>query len=144
MKQQRTRTCPNCGTVLPAESFVESRDSAAFAGYVCPVCQLHVSAGSPRELPRVSAPILERQLLSLVERALASDLKPDLIQAILCDAVTFVAECGHAGHHFSTAVVDLGMTDDALAREPFPDLVEILRQRYVRGDRAREVNGNGG
>jgi hypothetical protein len=36
------------------------------------------------------------------------------------------------------------MTDDALAREPFPDLVEILRQRYVRGDRAREVNGNGG
>jgi hypothetical protein len=87
---------------------------------------------------------LEEQLLSLVERALVSDLKPDLIQTILCDAVTFVAECGHAGHRFWVSVVDLGVTDDSLVREPFPDLVEILRQRYVRDELAREASGNSG
>lgn len=143
MEQQGARTCPNCGTVLPAQSFVESHAGTAFEGYVCPVCQLQVSA-EPREPRPITATALEEQLFSLVERALISDLRPELIQAILCDAVTLVAECDHAGHRFWVSVVDLGVTDDSLVREPFPDLVEILRQRYVRDELAREVGGDGG
>jgi hypothetical protein len=90
------------------------------------------------EPPHMTSTDLEAQVSSLVEHALAGELPLDTIRSVLCDALMFVSEYAHPDHHFYVAVVDLGATDDTLVREPFPDRVETLRRRYVRGEQPQE------
>lgn len=138
MKQQETRKCANCGTVLPDSAFIESHTGTAVLEYACPTCQFQGQLNMSPETQTITSIDLEGQFYSLIDCALASGIPPDRIQSILCDAVTFVAQCACPDHQFSVVVVDLGAPKDRPLPEPFPDLVEILRHRYVSGAHTAE------
>jgi hypothetical protein len=127
MKHDTIRTCPNCGNGLLLERAIGA--AAGDEAYYCPTCHYRTRQIPPQMAPMTSAE-LETQLLSLVERAMASDLPASSIQTALCETLAFFAEYEQPDHHFIVEIVDLGAQEHVDHTEPVPDLVYLLRERF--------------
>jgi hypothetical protein len=141
MQQEQTRLCPKCGAALPAPVLARALGGAPELVSVCSVCQSQVDVGAAQDEPPVTSAELEEQLLALVQHALVSELPPDAIGVALCGALTRVAERAHPNHRFSVSFLDLGVIEGR-GREPFPNLADVLRGRYMRGKPERKNRGS--
>jgi hypothetical protein len=131
-KRPFTMRCANCGTEFAPSGPLEFRSEHDEWGYVCPVCQYHVSSSAKSESQStMTVAQVETELRALLAKARAGGLTDRELVAVIRDELEFVAELAHSGRRLSVQIIDLGDQYTEVTGTALPDRRELLQTRVI-------------